>query len=210
MLYFIITACVYNDCQTRKTQYINGIAKLKQLIIDSGMENYKLVIVENNGKRPTFLDILDCEVYYTENNKLPTKNKGYKELQDVFDCIHHYTIRDDDFIVKMTGRYVLQDNSPFMNIIQNIHNTKYDCVIKYGVYNNPVPYKVDDCATGLIGMTCRYVKHIKYPINNNNVEWNWAKATRYIPDSKICILNRLGINMFPGDDIHHISQSIAI
>lgn len=84
MIYFIITTCIFNDCQARKAQYINGITKLKQIIIDSGMENYKLVVVENNGKRPTFLDILDCEVYYTENNKLPTRNKGYKELQDVF------------------------------------------------------------------------------------------------------------------------------
>ena len=200
MLYFIITTCIYNDCIVRKAQYINGITKLKQLIIDSGMENYKLVIVENNGKRPTFLDILDCEVYYTENNKLPTINKGYKELQDVFDCITKYNIQDDDFIVKMTGRYILHNNSPFMNIINNIHNTKYDCVIKYGVYNEPVPYKVDDCTTGIIGMTCRYVKQIDYPNNNDSVEWNWAKATRPIPDTKICILNTLSINICPGSN----------
>lgn len=200
MLYFIITTCIYDDCVIRKTQYMNGITKLKNIIIDSGMENYKIIIVENNGKRPTFLDLLDCEVYYTENNKLPTNNRGYKELQDVFDCIHHYAIKDDDFIVKMTGRYVLHDDSAFMNIIKNIHNTKYDCIIRYGVYNKPVPYKVDDCTTGLIGMTCFYVKQITRPNNSDSVEWNWAKATRQIPDAKVCILNTLGINICPGSN----------
>ena len=91
--------------------------------------------------------MLDCEVYYTENNFKQTGNKGLKELHDILDCIDKYNINDSDFIVKMTGRYILDDNSEFINIIKNIHNTNYDCVIKYGPYNNPVNYKMDDCIT---------------------------------------------------------------
>lgn len=52
--------------------------------------------------------MLDCEVYYTLNNNVQTNNKGYKELQDILDCIVKYNINDSDFIVKMTGRYILR------------------------------------------------------------------------------------------------------
>ena len=31
----------------------------------------------------------------------------YKELKDVFDCISHYMISDNDFIIKMTAQYIM-------------------------------------------------------------------------------------------------------
>ena len=134
MIYFIVTTSICNNCSIRKNQYIKGINKLKNVIQHLNFKNYKIIIVENNGNRDTFLNMLDCEVYYTENNFIQTHDKGIKELQDILHCIDKYNINDTDFIVKMTGRYILDDNSEFMNIIKNIHNTKYDCVIKYGSY----------------------------------------------------------------------------
>jgi hypothetical protein len=200
MIYFIVTTSVFNDCPIRKSQYINGITKLKESIIQLNIENYKIIIVENNDQRETFLNDLECDVYYTANNFLPIQNKGYKELQDVFDCIKKYSINDTDFIVKMTGRYILHDNSEFMKIIQGLHSesTYYDCVIKYGSFYNPVNYKMNDCITGLIGMTCFYVKQINYPREKGCVEWKWAKVTDLINNEKICMVNKLGINICPG------------
>jgi hypothetical protein len=200
MIYFIVTTSLFNNSLIRKQQYINGVKQLKKIIQDLNIENYKIIIVENNGNRNTFLDILDCEVYYTENNNLQTTNKGHKELQDVLDCIDKYYINDNDFIVKMTGRYILHDNSEFMNIIKNIHNTNYNCVIKYGSYLNPVNYKLDDCITGLIGMSCLYVKKIEKPNENECVEWKWGKVTNLIDDIYIYKVNKLGINICPGCD----------
>ena len=175
MLYFIVTTSLFNECLIRKEQYINGINKLKKIIQDLNILNYKIIIVENNRKRYTFLNMLDCEVYYTENNFLQTKEKGVKELQDIIDCIDKYNINDTDFIVKMTGRYILNDNSEFMNVIKNINNSNYDCVIKYGPYYKPVNYKMNDCITGLIGMSCYYVKLIEKPNENECVEFKWVK-----------------------------------
>ena len=200
MIYFIITTSIFNNCFIRKTQYINGIHKLKQIIKDLNFENYKIIIVENNGKRDTFLNMLDCEVYYTENNFLQATDKGLKELQDILDCIYKYNINDKDFIVKMTGRYILNDNSEFMNIIKNIHNTNYDCVIKYGSYFKPVNYKMNDCITGLIGMSCLYVKQIEKPKENECIEWKWSKVTNLIDDKKIYLVNNLDINICPGSN----------
>jgi hypothetical protein len=202
MLYFIITTSLFNNCFTRKAQYINGINTLKTQIANLKINNYKIIIIENNGLKDTdtFLKTFGCEVYYTKNNQLPTNNKGYKELQDILDCITAYNIKDTDFIVKMTGRYVLNDNSEFMNVIKTVQDSKYECVIKYGPYSNPVNYKMDDCITGLIGMRCFYVKQIEKPAEHECLEWKWAKVTNLIDDEKIYLVNSLGINICPGSN----------
>lgn len=205
MIYFIVTTCLMG-CKLRESQYVEGITKLSQVIRDLNIENSKIIVVENNGKRETLFDtlVLDigAEVYYTENNSKQTSNKGTKELQDVFDCISKYNIQDTDFIVKMTGRYVLDDNSEFMNAVKDIHNTKYDCVIKYGPFWKPVDYKMDDCNTGLIGMSCFYVKQIEYPYESECVEIRWAKATYLMDDAKIHMVNQLGINICPSSNTY--------
>lgn len=204
MIFFIITTSVYNNCSIRKMQYIYGITALQKKIQDFEIKDYKMIVVENNGKRHTFLDDLEnCEVYYTENNFLPTNNKGFKELCDIFNCIDHFKIQDSDFVVKMTGRYILDDtNGEFMNRVRDIHHKHHDykCVIKYGSYRKPVNYKMDDCITGLIGMSCCYMKQIELPLENDCVEWNWGKVTRLIDDEKINILRSdklLGIHIRP-------------
>lgn len=166
------------------------------------MEDYKIIIIENNGNnkntissRYSFLSPMGCEVFFTNNNFLPVYNKGIKELQDIFDCIDHYNIRDNDFIVKLTGRYILYDNSEFMKVVKNNHITNYDCIIKYGTYYKPVNYKMNDCITDLIGMRCSYVKKIIAPTNDEYVEWKWGEVTNLIDDAKIHIVNTLGCNI---------------
>ena len=131
---------------------------------------------------------------------VPTKNKGIKELKDVFDCISHYMISDNDFIIKMTGRYILNDSCEFMNVIKNIKETKYDCVIKFGSYLKPVDYKTNDCITGIIGMRCKYVKMISFPKGFDCVEWEWAKVAMNIDDNKLHMVDKLGISICPGSN----------
>ena len=198
MIFFIVTTSLFNNSFIRKLQYITAINKLKQITTNLPNNNYKIIIIENNGKRSTFLDDLGCEVFYTNNNFKQTKNNGNKELYDVLDAIKNYNISDNDFIVKMTGRYILEDDSEFMNVIKNLHTANYECVIKYGSFKKPVNYKINDCITGLIGMSCSYVKQIETVNENDCIEWKWAKVTYLIDDSKICLVNKLGINICPG------------
>lgn len=216
MIYFIVTASLFPEVQRktlqlnyrkktfseseiRNLQYTQAINRLKEIINNLNIENYKIIIVENNGNRNTFLDTLGCTTFYTNNNFLKEKNKGNKELQDIFDCISKFNIDDNDFIVKMTGRYVLEYDSEFMTIMQNIHNTKYECVIKYGSFTEPVNYKMNDCITGLIGMSCSHIKKIEVSSSeDSSIEWQWAKVTNLINDEKIYIVNQLGINICPG------------
>lgn len=206
MIYFIVTACLFDNCELRQAQYTTAIIKLRQVIQNLSITNYKLIVVENNGSRHTYLNLLGCEVFYTDNNFSKIhRNKGYKELQDILDCIKQYNISDTDFIVKMTGRYVLEDNSKFMNIIKDIHKTHYDCVIKYGSYGKPVNYKMDDCITGLIGMRCNYVKEIMKYSYAECIEWNWARVTYAMNDKRICaVQGKLGIYICPGSNTYFL------
>ncbi len=194
MIYFLVTTSLFNDCNIRKSQYINGISTLINIIEKKNIENYKIIIIENNGERHTILNELG-DVFYTNNNSLPKINRGYKELQDIFDCINHYKINDNDFIVKITGRYILDYNSELMEAIKN---SNYDCIIKYGHFYSPVSYKMGECVTGLIGMRTKYVKQIELPDEELNVECNWAKIANTIEN--IHIVDKLGIYMCPASN----------
>jgi hypothetical protein len=191
-----------NNSPIRENQYKNGITKLKEVICALQITNYKIVIVENNGPRETYLDSLDCNIHYTTNNFLPTSNIGFKELADIMECIAHYNIQDDDFIVKMTGRYVLEDNSTFMNAVKQLEVTQYDSIIKYSSFCTPHIVNYNDSITGLIGMRCKYVKMIEPPHMGVCVEWKWAKASHLIEPAKRHSLEKLGINICPGSNTY--------
>jgi len=199
MIYFIVTTCLTKtDFLIRKNQYISSINKL--ISITSHL-NKRIIIVENNGSRNTFLNTLGPPVIYTINNFIETKNKGIKELKDVLDCIDILKIKDDDFIVKITGRYLLSDDSHFIKKLNDLDSENIDCIIKYGSYMKPLNYKVEDSITGLIGMRCKYVKNVEMPCGEEHcVEWNWGKTAMTIPDENVYIIkdpNILGINICP-------------
>jgi hypothetical protein len=192
-VYFIITSFINdpND-SVRKTQYTNGINSV--LSYTRGLSKYKVIIVENNGKRPTYLDDFGVDVYYTNNSKLGYQ-KGTTELLDVIDCIKEFNIGDEDFVVKMTGRYVLDKNSPFMEELTRL-DTNTDCIIHYGSYLKSTDK--NDCITGLIGMRSKYIQRIKRGIEP--IEHAWAKTSHEIPSSKVKVLNELGIHICPGSN----------
>ena len=121
--YFIVNACILDsEPSIRDEQYKNGISKLIELTKD--MENIQIIIVENNGGKQKYLEDynndVNCTTFYTNNNRhIETGNIGIKELIDVIHCISRFDIGDDDFIVKMNGRYVLNDDSEFIAALKN-------------------------------------------------------------------------------------------
>jgi hypothetical protein len=207
-IWVIITASLINqagkgrDYETRFTEYMNGITK----IIDT-FKDYKIVIVENQsirvrqfsfGIHQTFLNSFKVPVLYTRTNEIVTRNYGMKELLDIKHCIDHFGIQDDDFIVKITGRYILKEDSEFVREVRNLSQTNYDAIIRYGSYiEDPPEGKSDNCVTGLIGLRCRYVKKIEIPDEDTYVEWKWAKVINSLEESKVRILRWLGIFIRP-------------
>lgn len=191
------------DYDTRKKEYISGILKILK-----AFQGCQIVIVENNSltkkllsftSHTTFLDVFNAPVLYTRNNKFKTRNYGMKELLDVFDCIKKFNIQDDDFIVKITGRYMIDENSRFLHEVKQLSTTNYDAIVRYGSYQeHPPPLENNgNCVTGLIGLRCKYVKQIEIPDEDTYVEMKWAKAISNLEPSKICVLSELGIYIRP-------------
>lgn len=159
MIYLIITASINNkhgviNDHHRKNKYIEAITRTLALIKDTDI---KLIVVENNGKRSTYLDELGCDVMYTNNNTLETPHKGVNELQDIKDVIEKYNIQDDDMIIKLTGRYVPLKNTFFKRVL----DSHVDALVKF--YNVcSLQFMPEDCVLGLFAIRCKYIKEFKY------------------------------------------------
>jgi len=161
MLYIIITASINNKVGVknsihRQNRYIESINQLLELTKDD--LDIKPIIVENNGLRQTFLDDLKCDVCYTDNNKVNYDHKGENELLDIKEVIERYQIKDDDTIIKLTGRYRLL-NLNFINLVKKTNDC--DAFVKFfNVYTKQ--YMHDDCVLGLFAIKCKYLKEFRY------------------------------------------------
>jgi len=160
MIYLIITACIHNKVGIkndihRKNRYMNSIGQLLNLIRNDS--SIKPIIVENNGLRHTYLNQLNCDILYTENNKLNFLQKAQNELLDIKQVISQYNIQDDDMIIKITGRYKLL-NSSFINLVKT---NNHDAFVKF--YNVCTrQFMRDDSVLGLFAIKCKYLKNFNY------------------------------------------------
>lgn len=162
MIYIIVTTSINNKIgiekkSNRQLRYIECINNLLQLIDNDS--NIKPIIVENNGVRQTFLDDLKCDICYTNNNMINYKHKGENELLDIKEVIQRYNIKDEDIVIKLTGRYKLL-NLNFINFVKKNIND-YDAFVKF--FNVcTLKYMFDDCVLGLFAIKCKYLKEFKY------------------------------------------------
>jgi hypothetical protein len=163
MIYLIITTCIINkfggvvNHNHRKQTYLKNITKTLNLLT-SLSDKIKPIIVENNGQRQTYLDQLNCDVLYTQNNENKYDHKGVNELLDIKEVINKYNINDDDIIIKLTGRYYPLNNH-FFNLVLN--NQDKDALICF--FNVcELKYMEYDCVLGFFAMRCKYLKIFEY------------------------------------------------
>lgn len=166
MIYLIITTSIQNrilsslNQEERKQQYLSSISHTLSIL----PKEIKPIIVENNGKRDTFLDHFkhynqSVPVIYTDNNQYQFKNKGINELLDVKEVIEKIKIKDNDIVIKLTGRYLLTSPLFLNEIIEK--ETKYDAFIKfYGSCS--LKYEIYDCILGLYGIRAVYLKLLSH------------------------------------------------
>lgn len=184
MIYLIITASINNkfgstiDSQ-RMQRYIDAIGDtlthLPEIIIP--------LIVENNGKRKTFLDNFThygkpVHVIYTNNNQVRAKSKGVNEFLDVKEVIEHVGIKFDDIIIKLTGRYRVLSSKFFEEIIEN--QTTCDAFIKFfGTCS--LKYEKYDCILGMYAIRAMFLKLFN-PVtiaNYDSAEIGFARYVRF-------------------------------
>lgn len=202
MIYIIITTSIISKVGIqneihRKTRYIESIQQLLNLIKND--VSIKPIIVENNGLRETYLDDLNCDIYYTNNNKMILTHKGENELLDIKEVINHYKIQDDDVIIKLTGRYKLVDLS-FINLVKDNSNI-YDAFVKF--FNVCTKqFLFDDCVLGLFAIKCKYLKDFNYNCDIKFPELDFANYIRKnINQTKILEIKQLNLECCFADDL---------
>lgn len=204
MIHLLISTCVMaGDCDRRQT-YLHRISvafeEFRNVIPD-----IKVVILNNCGEENAdYLYLLEddnLQLFHTSNQLIPTTNKGLKELKDVKDYIDQNNVPDDDFIIKLTGRYLIEKHSPFLVALQNDWNENIECMIRLGDYDDRCVKSISvgdeiDCLSGLIGFKCFHYKNMPLPEEFENLEWIMAETSIQIPESRKIILDDLGINIF--------------
>ena len=201
MIYIIITTSINNKVGVqnnihRQNRYIESIQQLLQLINND--LDIKPIIVENNGLRKTYLNNLNCDICYTNNNNLSFSHKGENELLDIKEVINRYKIQDDDIIIKLTGRYKLL-NLNFINLVKNnIRN--YDAFVKF--FNVCTKkYMFDDCVLGLFSVKCKYIKYFNYAFIKSP-ECEFANYIRKnIIENKLMEVKQLDLECCFADDL---------
>ena len=177
MIYLIITTCINNKIgintelskKNRNNIYIECIHQLLKLINND--KSIKPIIVENCGFRHTYLNNFNCDIVYTNNNSYQCIHKGFNELLDIKYVINKYNIRDDDIIIKITGRYKLL-NIDFINLVKN---NKKDAYIKFfNVCTREFMY--NDTVLGLYAIKCKYIKDFNY----NGLESPEIEFAKYV------------------------------
>jgi hypothetical protein len=184
MIYLIITTSINNRFGTqnineRKERYLFAITETLKILPNS----ITPIIVENNGKRETYLDnFYHCgkpvQVCYTENNKQQFKSKGANELMDIKEVIKRYDIKDDDFIIKLTGRYRAISAKFFQEVIES--QNEYDALVKFfGTCS--LKFEQYDCILGCYGVRSKFIKLIsEYSIDNyKSAEIAFARYVRF-------------------------------
>ena len=182
----------------RDKEYKTAIEKLINCTRE--LADTRIIIVEGNGPRKTFLDDFGVEVVYTYTNRYNISNYGLKEYLDIQQVLHQCNIHDDELVIKMTGRYLLEENSPFLKTLMKMSDddsrVKFDCLIRYGSSVDLVEIH-SDCITGLIGMRCRYIKQMEVNSLQGQIpiERSWASASQMIPTHKISNFSSIGLGI---------------
>jgi hypothetical protein len=168
-----------------------------------------VVIINNCGEdHADYLHLLEDDkmhLFHTNNQCHPTTNKGWKELKDVKDYLQHYNVPDDDFIIKLTGRYEILESSLFLQALRDRWTRSTECMIRLGDHENYGYSDVADittgddidCHSGLVGFSCKHFKNMPLPCEEYQaVEWILAETSIGIPAEKKIIVHDLGLNIF--------------
>ena len=221
-IFFVVTTCLLPaKFEERRREYENGIgALIREIGRYSGGEHgiiSKILIMENNGPRETFLDDFAkkypdlVRVIYTSHNSYPTTNKGLKEILDVMFVLDEgmgvskeMGIGDDALIVKMTGRYRPGEDSVFIRSIYQEYD-QYDAFVRTGAFMYPAQMICErdhyDCLTGIFACRAgamrrglpRYIRGLK--------EYEWIEwviimiIQTAFPNRRIKLMDHLGLWM---------------
>jgi hypothetical protein len=207
MIYIIITTCIHNrfglvDAERRKNRYLTAIKGTLSFLPTC----ITPIIVENNGKRETYLDYFvhndkPVRVIYTDNNRMYFHSKATNEMMDIKDVIRICGIQGNDMIIKLTGRYRMMSSDFFTDVI--LHE-KIDAFVKfYNIFMMKYDYK--DCILGCFAMRALHIQ--MYPHLLKDVQPSSEVAfAKYVRDCGVTLkeIEHLGIECEIADNYQFI------
>jgi len=160
MIYLILTTSIRNrfgaiEHAKRKERYLSAI----QGTLSHLPACITPIIVENNGKRETYLDYFlhdgkPVRVVYTNNNEIRFHSKATNEMADIKDVVRECGIQTNDMIIKLTGRYRMVSSDFFTDVIEH---EKIDAFVKF--YNVvTMKHEYDDCVLGCFAMRVIFIQ----------------------------------------------------
>ena len=192
-IWLVITACIHNrygvnDPERREREYIESISKSLSVV----PKDVRVIIVENSCDGSSYLDQFGT-VLYTKNASLEVKSKAVIEFKDIQDAIKHFSIPDDDVIVKLTGRYILESSVIFETIRKT--STFHSAWVKF--YNVCTKKFNDyDCVLGCYAIRVRELMKLDPYIigaGNNSMEVDYALFLHRTVRTKVRHLESVGV-----------------
>ncbi len=144
----------------------------------------------------------NVDVLYTNNNIENTDHKGLCELEAVLYGIDYYKLKDEDIVIKQTGRYLTCDTNSnyFYQEVINNQNT-FDCFGKF--YDIATDKFISNTLVlGLFAMRVKYLKKFQYrvvSVSSAEIEFG-EYAKNYIPENRIQELTTLHIEYCPANE----------
>jgi hypothetical protein len=186
---WIITTCLQKDKQTsptpttftsyeeREKDYKQGIPS----VFRYAHPNERICITENTGITNSFLDEYGVYVHYTNTqHTMFDTNQGKKEFTDVLDCINSQNLDDEDMVIKITGRYILNSNM-FPELVRQ-HLDKDVVYSPENAFKNMEPVSFPNCILGMIAMKSKHWRRLPLDEIKPRIPSEWTVA-KYIVDN---------------------------
>lgn len=157
------SALLEANYETRKNEYISSFKALEAM----GSKPYLVEAIAQSG--PTFLENYSDRVFYSRVNDHWLRNKGVNEARSMLAAFEHFNFKDNDMILKLTGRYLFNSDS-FLKLIEN--NCDVDAFIKKDEYGQVF--------TGCFAMRCKYFKAMLRQLDLEKMERSMINIEREV------------------------------
>ena len=126
------SALIENKFEQRKSEYISSYTKLKSIT-----DKDNIFVLECYLDNLNFLNDFDCRKFISLTHDSKIRNKGVLEFKAIKSFVGNNSelFSDDDFVIKITGRYELK-TSKFLDIVQS--SKDFDFIGKLMNYNTQI------------------------------------------------------------------------
>ena len=145
------SALIAHQFEIRKEEYLKSYTTL----IKNGFTPW---IIESTNIDHSFYDELTSHICYPQKNNPTVRNIGVNEVMALKTSIPFLPFNDDDIVIKLTGRYLLYEQTFIDTIRENPNNDAY------------AKWVDDQVFTGCIALKWKYFKNFLQTVNLAKME----------------------------------------